>query len=160
VMKLVFALTYFISESHAVQIAPVIEEMGKRYGQDPYLISAVIRTESRFSRTACHRGAYGYMQIQSKSRKCSLLIKRDWKENIRRGVALMSWWEGYCTKHHKGHHWLLHYNQGFGKCPKGKRRCKRYERTPITSGKIGGYARRVLRTYRILKSRSARANEV
>ena len=165
-IKLVFAIAYFISKQHAAQLAPVIKEVGRQYRQDPYLISAVIQVESTFSRRACHKGAYGYMQVQTRYRKCT---HRAWlnawwqdlmsaKENIRRGTKLMAWWKRYCTKHHKGHHhWLLHYNQGFGKCP-GKTRCKLHERIPITTGKIGGYANRVLRLYRILKSRARSAH--
>jgi hypothetical protein len=166
-MKLAFALTYFISRLHANQLAPIIEEAGKQYRQDPYMISAVIRVESIFSKNACYRGAYGYMQVQTRYSRCTYqaFLHAGWldllstRKNIFRGTRLMMWWRNYCKKHHrgKGHHWLLHYNQGFGKCPPGKPRCRRHERIPITTGKIGGYADRVLHFYRILKDKASRA---
>jgi len=166
-MKLVFTIAYFITKLHAVQLAPVISDAGSKYGQDPYLIAAVIKVESRYRRTLCYKGAYGYMQVQIRDRSCSdqAMLKAKWlglhtaRRNIARGTQLMATWERWCKKHHKGHHWLLHYNQGFGVCPKRKRKCKASERIPITKGKVGGYAKRVLHVYKVLKARSRRANQ-
>lgn len=67
----------------------------------------------------------------------------------------MIWWKSWCLKHHShlpkslAHHWLLHYNQGFGICL--RKGCKKSERIPIIRGRIGGYARRVLGHYERLK---------
>jgi len=130
----------------------IISRESARYRLDPRLVRAVIRVESGYRRTLCYKGAYGYMQIQTSSRKCNLwgwleavaMGLFDAETNIRRGVKLMRMWRDYCTRvHHRGHHWLLHYNQGYGVCPHG-RYCPTAERIPILSGHVGGYARRVL----------------
>ena len=77
----------------------------------------------------------------------------DPRTNIRRGLKLMKWWKGWWMRYHRhdGYHWLLHYNQGWGRCPVGRRRCKRSERIPVRTGHIGGYADRVLKIYEELK---------
>ncbi|MHC4647371.1 MAG: hypothetical protein ACYTBJ_17915 [Planctomycetota bacterium] len=128
-----------------------------------------MKTESRFGRKACKRGAHGYMQVQLRSKSCDYqaYLRASWlnlyraMHNIDRGASLMKYWQTWCNKHHrhlaKRHHWLLHYNQGFGVCPKSNRRCKYRHRIPITTGKLGGYARRVLKSYHRLRS-LARAN--
>lgn len=166
-MKLIFALTYFITSSHAHKIAPIIHAAAERHDQDKYLISAVVQVESRFTRILCHKGAYGYMQIQIRDKSCShqAYLRAGWLNlhsawyNFDRGAALMAYWKNWCNKHHgKQHHWLLHYNQGYGKCPHGIRKCTLRQRLPIMTGEIGGYARRVLMVYRLLKARSRYAN--
>lgn len=170
-MKLVFALTLFLSYGSAKGLAPIIEGAGQRYGQDQYMISAVIHTESRFTRVLCHKGAYGYMQVQIGDRSCSYqaYLRAGWLDlhdtwhNIDRGTNLMRYWKDWCLKNHKRlskgkrHHWLLHYNQGYGQCPRGMKGCSLEQRIPVLDGDVGGYADRVLRTYKRLKSRANRA---
>lgn len=167
--RLVFALTLFMSNGQARQMSASIDRAATRYGMDKYLVAAVIHTESRFKSNLCYHGAFGYMQIQLPGRSCGkqATLRARWfnlenaDTNIDRGVRLMRTWKKWCKKHHshlkgkKRHHWLLHYNQGFGVCP--KKGCQKEDRIPVTSGHIGGYADRVLRTYYMLKERSLRA---
>ena len=140
---------------------PFIESEAKRHKIDPLLVVAVIWHESRFQPRACYRGAHGLMQIQLRSRSCRKsrraairkgLYRPD--RNIRRGLELMAWWKSWWERHPKRrrYHWLLHYNQGFGVCPARKKRCRASKRMPIRSGRIGKYARKILRTYAKLKS--------
>lgn len=137
-----------------------VRSESRRYGFDPLFVAAVIYQESRFNRKSCFRGSHGLMQIQLRPRSChktrkaaaALGLYRP-RANIRRGLKLMAWWRGWWLRHHrdKGYHWLLHYNQGFGRCPGGGRRCSAKKRIPIRSGKIGSYADRVLKIYEELK---------
>lgn len=140
----------------------IIRVEAKKYGFDPLLVAAVVYKESRFSNRACYRGSHGLMQIQLRPRSCKKSMSKavaqglyDPRKNIRRGLRLMAWWRSWWRKHHKndGYHWLLHYNQGFGRCPKNKPRCERSERIPVRTGKVGGYADRVLEVYRQLKKK-------
>jgi len=142
--------------------ASVILKESRKHGFDPLLTSAIMYRESRFKNGKCYRGSHGLLQVQLKvngSRTCkgTMAAARaqklyDARVNIHRALTLASFWRRWCLKNHKGHHhWLLHFNQGFGRCPKGKRRCKKSERIPILTGKIGGYARRVLKVYEQLK---------
>ena len=146
----------------AAQYADQINKYSRRYKFNPLLVSAVIYVESGFARSTCYRGAHGLMQIQLKPRSCSLTKAEAVRQglynpsvNIERGVQLMSWWRGWWRRHHqhKGYHWLLFYNQGFGKCPPGKTRCALKDRNPVTVGRAGGYAERVLEIYRGLRGR-------
>lgn len=135
--------------------APHIDAAAKRYGFDPYLVAAVIYKESRFKNRRCYKGSYGLMQIQlrkGRNRSCrstqvSATRQRlyDPRINIMRGVRLMYLWRKWTRSIDAPWHWLLNYNQGFGRCK--KKGCKRRERVPIQTGRIGGYARRVLKTY-------------
>jgi soluble lytic murein transglycosylase-like protein len=145
------------------QYMKIVRVEARRYGLDPLLVAAVIYKESRFTNRCCYRGSHGLMQIQlyeNGSRTCKATMAKavrlklyDPRTNIRRGLKLMAWWRGWWRKHHRndGYHWLLHYNQGFGRCPKSKPRCKKRERLPVRTGKVGGYADRVLKVYRKLK---------
>lgn len=142
-MELILALMMYTSESKALAIAPIIEDESERSGIDPLLVAAIIQKESTFENRACFRGAHGLMQIQTKSRSCSrraksrVLYLYNPRRNIRRGIRLMKWAKSYCKrKHHRRHHWLLHYNQGAKITTRGKR---------------GGYARRVLKIYKKIK---------
>jgi hypothetical protein len=130
-----------------------------KYGIDPLLVVAVIYGESRFRRSSCFHGSHGLMQVQLRPRSCSSTRDRaltqglyDSGVNIKRGVKLLWLWKRWCLRHHTGHHWLLHYNQGFGRCP--HRGCSRTERVPVITGKVGGYADRVLSVYRRIKEAS------
>lgn len=164
-MQLVHVITLFISYQHAQAISPVISEASKRYGLDPYLVSAVIKNESQYTPNLCFKGAFGYMQVQTRYRRCTkqAILRAKWRglyrtrKNIMTGAKLMRLWKDHCEKHHGKykHHWLLHYNQGFGYCPGKNKKCKAHERIPITWGKIGGYARRVLRYRDMLVSRAS-----
>jgi soluble lytic murein transglycosylase-like protein len=147
-------------QHRAKTYASAIVQESKRYRFDPLLVVSVVYHESRFNPRACTTGSHGLMQVQLKPRSCAKtralaraqgLFKPS--INIKRGMKLMSWWRGWCQKHHAGHdhHWLLHYNQGFGKCPKTNKRCKLRERIPITTGRVGGYAKRVLALYERIK---------
>ena len=138
----------------------IIRAESIKYGLDPLLVSAVVYKESKFDKDSCYRGAHGLMQIQIRPMSCerskgkALFIGLyNPRINIRRGVRLMAEWRRWWKSHHSKaeYHWLLHYNQGFGKCPKGKRHCKTEKRVPVRSGKIGGYAKRVLRIYKKIK---------
>lgn len=138
--------------------ASEILSSSKRYDLDPLLVAAVIYKESRFNPKCCYKGSHGLMQIQLRPRSCEGSMTAAVQQglytprlNIRRGVKLLAWWKNWWTLHHShdNYHWLLHYNQGFGKCPTP--RCKRSERIPITTDKIGGYADRILNTYHKLQ---------
>ena len=141
--------------------ASAIVQESKRYNIDPLLVVSVVYHESRFNQTACTTGSHGLMQVQLKPRSCEKTrataraqgLYRP-RTNIRRGMKLMVWWRNWCRKHHAGHnhHWLLHYNQGFGKCP-GRKRCKLAERIPLTTGRVGGYAARVLALYERIRKK-------
>ncbi len=146
-MELVLAIMLYVSEDRAFAIAPIIDEESKRAGVDPFLVAAIIQKESTFKRRACFRGAHGLMQIQTRSRSCSRKARRKaWRwyhprRNIRQGIRLMKWAKFHCRrKKHRRHHWLLHYNQGA---------------IVRTRGEIGGYAKRVLKIYKKMKSRQA-----
>lgn len=145
-MDLILALTIFLSQHHAKAVGPIIIDEARRRNMDPYLVAAVIRKESQFNNRTCFRGAHGLMQVQLQDRSCDkqAKLRAAWydlyspRHNIRRGIDLMVWARAYCEGHgHKGHHWLLHYNQG---------------KRVVTTGRIGGYARRVLEIYKRLKS--------
>lgn len=138
----------------------IVRAEAKKFGFDPLLVAAVIQKESKFRNGTCFRGSHGLMQIQLGKRSCKATMKQaqsqglyDPRMNIRRGLRLMRWWRSWWKKHHSrdGYHWLLHYNQGFGKCPKGRRGCKKEERVPVRTGDVGGYADRVLEIYEGLK---------
>lgn len=148
----------------AAQYAKPIQAAAIKYNFDPLLIAAVVHQESRFTRRCCFRGSYGLMQVQLKPRDCKLSEERAVREglyspkiNIMRGVRLLSFWRRWWRKNGSRsfglrgyaaeHAYLLHYNQGFGKCPKGMRGCSWAKRTPISVGRIGGYALRVVAAY-------------
>ena len=159
-MNIILLLSILIPEWQAREIGPIIGDVSARYKIDPLLVSAVIYRESRFKNNLCFHGAHGLMQVQLKRKSCDkqgmlraqYLNLYDDRINIGRGVKLLAFWKKWCKDSgHSGHHWLLHYNQGFGHCPRGEKKCPARDRTPITRGKIGGYARRVLRTYHLLK---------
>lgn len=121
---------------------------------DPLLVAAVAYKESQFETDLCFHGAYGLMQVQTLSRKCGQNRElTDINTNVKIATDLMHYWRWYHNRmKHTGHHWLLHYNQGFGKCVDGGKKCHPNERQVITTGKIGGYADRVLKIYkRLLK---------
>lgn len=135
----------------------LIEVESRRYNFDPLLVAAVIYVESRFDRTACHKGAHGLMQIQLRPRSCRRSRRKarvqglyNPRVNIRRGLKLMAWWRDWWKKHprRRRFHWLLFYNQGYGRCPRSTPRCPARKRIPVTTGRIGSYARKVMRAYR------------
>jgi len=141
----------------AVPYAKAINYYANIHEFDPLLVVAVMYKESRFKNRCCYRGSYGLMQIQLKERSCEKTeaealrrkLYNPWV-NIRDGVRMMAWWRKWGKG--KSYHWLLHYNQGFGKCIDGGKECKFSKRKPITTGKIGGYAIRVLEIYQRLKT--------
>ena len=155
-------VTLYALSSHSPHMS-IVRVESEKSGFDPLLVAAVIYHESKFSSRACFRGAHGLMQIQLKvggKRTCAatkaLAMKRrlyDPRTNIREGLRLMGWWRGWWKKHHSNadYHWLLFYNQGFGRCPPGKKRCPVRERNPVTTGRRGGYADRVLEIYDFLQ---------
>ena len=158
----IVVLQTLISPAQARDLGPVIYEMSRQANEDPYLIAGIIYVESRFKPGICFKGAFGLMQIQLERRKdCSInsRLRAEWldlkdpRTNIRRGIQLVKLWRNWCKKHHNSHHWLLHYNQGFGRCPKRRCRCSRRERIPLTFGRVGGYARRVLEVASTLRAR-------
>jgi soluble lytic murein transglycosylase-like protein len=131
--------------------AQLIVDESARYKIDPLLTSAIIYRESRFTTNHCYRGAYGLMQVQTKSKQC--LASHIWqqqKPNITEGLRLAAYWRQWCKRNKHTHHWLLHYNQGFGRC--SKKRCFHREKLVIETGHVGGYARRVLAVYRWFRS--------
>jgi soluble lytic murein transglycosylase-like protein len=139
----------------AESYAPYIEAAAKKYDFDPLLIAAVIHKETKFQRKKCYRGSHGLMQIQLRAgrlRTCAATWPAAYqkklytpKVNILRGTKLMYYWRRWTHSIGADWHWLLNYNQGFGRCR--KRGCKRRERVPIQTGKVGGYAKRVLKIY-------------
>ena len=162
-MRLAIILVQFAGQQ-AGGLAPIIRDAAAKYDQDPYLVASVIEVESDYRGSICHKGAFGLMQVQTKYHSCNEVSRLRAEElnllnpraNIERGAKLMRLWKNFCTKHHDGgHHWLLHYNQGYGVCPNGKRRCRKKNRTPITEGHVGGYADRVLHVRSLLKHAEA-----
>jgi len=151
--------------SFPAQYVKIFMEEAPKFGIEPRLAMSVAFKESRFKNGVCFRGSHGLMQIQLRSkrgRSCAATMGKakkmrlyDPRTNIRRGLHLMRMWKRWWLKHHRydGYHWLLHYNQGYGRCPKGKRKCSASERIPVRTGKRGGYADRVLKIYRQLKKR-------
>lgn len=142
-MDLILVLMAYMSTQKAFAIAPIIEDEARRGNVDPVLVSAIIQKESTFKNRACFRGAHGLMQVQVKSRSCSKAARAKARKlyvprrNIRTGIKLMKWAKNYCKKKkHRGHHWLLHYNQGA------------YVKT---WGKAGKYAKKVFRIYKRMK---------
>mgnify|MGYP001183347935 CR=1 FL=1 len=145
----------------SAQYAEPIARYAEKYEFDPLLVAAVVYQESRFRNSICYTGSHGLMQVQLKPRSCPLTMAEARRQglyepgvNVERGVRLMSWWRGWWRRHHKddGYHWLLHYNQGFGRvCPWPYSSCGRTEKIPVTTGKVGGYADRVLQIYRKLR---------
>ena len=120
---------------------------------DPPLVLAVMRVESRFRHHGfCYRGAYGIMQLQVKGRReCNARSRRaaerggylDLATNVRLGVKALGYWRRWCeSRKHRGHHWLLHYNQGYGRCPKGRERCRAAERR--VDPRLDRYSKKVL----------------
>ena len=155
-LALVLRLAWPWSADYAEPVAAA----ARKYKLDPLLVSAVIYGESRFSPAACRNGSHGLMQVQLKPRSCSSTLLDALSQglyvpeiNIDRGAKLMAWWRGWWRRHHQhdGYHWLLHYNQGFGRCP-SDRKCRLRDRIPVTSGRLGGYAERVLKIYRMLQA--------
>ena len=143
----------------------IVHAEAKKYGFDPLLVAAVAYKESRFRNRVCFKGSHGLMQIQLLPRSCKGSMSEavrlglyDPRKNIRKGLQIMSLWRRWWRKHRDkdSFHWLQCYNQGFGKCPRGKSCCGRSERIPITTGKVGGYADRVLKIYQQLKKSRSR----
>lgn len=156
---LIKALMMYVGLSQAQVYGPLFIEAGEKFGLDPFLIAAVAYKETRLTPNKCYKGAHCIMQIQLKGRSCKSsmdeAIKRrlyDPRECIFAGAKMMSAWRKYYRKYHDGkpYHWLLHYNQGRGRCKRvnGKRQaCENADRNVITTGKIGGYAQRVMGIY-------------
>lgn len=130
-------------------------------GVDPLLTAAIIYSESRFQKHACKNGSHGLMQVQMRPRSCKLTLAAaqaaglyESRINIRKGLKLAVWWRSWWERHHSadGYHWLLHFNQGFGRvCPWPLYRCDREDLIPVTTGRIGQYAEKVLKVYRKLR---------
>lgn len=128
---------------------------------DPLLTAAIIYSESRFKKRACHNGSHGLMQVQLRPRDCKRTLAAaeaaglyTARGNLKRGLKLAAWWRRWWQKHHadEGYHWLLHFNQGFGKvCPWPYYVCDKEQLIPVTTGKVGQYAKKVLRVYRQLQ---------
>jgi len=125
-----------------------------KHGFNPLLVAAVVKQESKFRNGICHQGAHGLMQIQLQPRSCERTMEVAKEEglyqpamNIKRGVEIMTLWRGWVEKTGMQHHWLLNFNQGYGRCPRGVRRCDLRDRRPVDTG----YARRVLSTYRMFR---------
>lgn len=128
---------------------------------DPLLTAAIIYSESRFQKQACRTGSHGLMQVQMRPRSCPRTLTAATAEglyaprvNIQRGLKLAVFWRDWWRKHHAddGYHWLLHFNQGFGRvCPWPYYRCGLRDRIPVTTGRVGQYATKVLKVYRKLR---------
>ena len=154
-MKIV-SLVLGLLNSGAPAQADLFVQLSAKFDFDPLLVIAVAWKESRLRNGHCFRGSHGLMQIQLRGRSCrgtkaEADKKRlyDPRSNLTRGLELMSYWRKWGRG--RSYHWLLHYNQGFGLCPDGGKRCSFRRRVPIQTGRIGGYADRVLRFYRRLK---------
>lgn len=132
---------------------------------DPLLTAAIIYSESRFNTRACRHGSHGLTQVQLRPRSCARTLAAakaaglyEPRLNIRRGLKLVVFWRSWWQKQHAedGYHWLLHYNQGFGRvCPWPYYRCGRKDLIPVTTGKVGQYAKKVLKVYRRLRALKA-----
>ena len=70
-----------ISTKDEIELADAIVEQSRAYGLDPYLVLAVMKTESTFnSRARSHKGAMGIMQIlPSTAREVAGNIGMEWK---------------------------------------------------------------------------------
>lgn len=141
-----------------VQYAEWIAAQSKQHDVDPLLVAAVMWKESRFQNGQCLRGSHGLMQIQLRGRSCAKTMARahelrlyDPQENIRRGVEAMRYWRGWCHSQKHDHHWLYHYNQGFGACPASKPQCVARDRRVFTDGRARGYVESILGIFNKLK---------
>lgn len=138
--------------------AKPIYKYSKMYGVDPLIATAVIWKESQFRRGLCARGDHGLMQIHLNPPSCKETMSdareaglyKPWK-NIQMGVKMMAGWKSWVKKIDAKHHWLLNYNQGYGKCPRGRTRCSAEDRRPVQHGWAGGYDDRVMAIYSKLK---------
>ena len=117
-----------------------IKIVSLRYGIDPYLIKAMIRTESDFDRNAISKhGAQGLMQLMpGTARDLNVVNPFDPKENIDGGVryfrAILDSFEGNLPLS------LAAYNAG----PNLVKRCQRIPAIPETVD----YVKRVLSYYK------------
>jgi len=141
-----------------VEFAPVIAAQSAKYDVDPLIVVAVMWKESRFNKEACYRGSHGLMQIQLRGRSCEKTVVQarslklyDPEENIRRGVEAMRSWRNWCRSQKHDHHWLYHYNQGYGSCPEDKPKCRAQERRVFTGGRARGYVESILGIFNRLK---------
>jgi hypothetical protein len=145
------------------QYAEGIATQSAKHKLDPLLVAAVMYHESRYKSDVCYRGSHGLMAIQLRGRSCQKtkaeaerLRLYDPEENIRRGVELLANARSWCRSQGHDHHWLLHYNQGYGACPDDKPVCTARERRVATTGRAGDYARKVLSTFRRLQKIKAK----
>ena len=138
--------------------AASIQKESVKYGLDPLLVTAVMFKESRFKNYACYKGAHGLMQIQIKPKRCSqytlaLAASKGLylpTKNIKEGVKLLYQWKRWCKYKRCNYSYLLHYNQGFGKCISGKRYCKTINRVPVLVGKKLNYSLDIMKYYKNL----------
>ena len=141
--------------------AEAIYQESLEAGVDPLLTAAIIYSESRFQKRACRNGSHGLTQVQMRPRSCERTLAAakaaglyEPRTNIRQGLRLAVFWRDWWRKHHAGagYHWLLHYNQGFGRvCPWPYYRCERRDLIPVTTGRVGQYAKKVLKVFRQLR---------
>jgi len=66
--------------------------------------------------------------------------------NVLAGMELMHYWRAWCTSQRHDHHWLYHYNQGFGTCPVGTTECLAADRQVAVDGRYKLYVESILRT--------------
>jgi len=150
-----FALAINISNADA---ATIIHE-SKQYKFDPLLTSAIVYKESQFQNVLCYMGAHGLMQVQVPVHNCGkhsyylaeAMNLYSIRGNLKEGLRLAQYWKQWCKRNNHMHHWLLHFNQGFGHCNLPAKRCKYKDREVITTGIRGGYPQRVLYIYNKLK---------
>lgn len=154
---LVFVLTSGIHSTYPPipknRAVKIVKATCQYYNKDPLLLLAVLAKETEFNPYRCYKGAHGIGQIQLRPHSCRRTKKLakhlglyNIKVGIRKAVGLLNLWKRYCKKYHSwSHPWLLHYNQGMGRCPRNNPKCSRYQRVPITKGHVGGYAKRILK---------------
>jgi len=145
------------------QYAEWIDAQSTKHHLDPLLVTAVMYHESGFRQNVCYRGSHGLMAIQLRGRSCEKTKAEaerqklyNPEENIRRGVEILAASRSWCLGQKHDHHWLLHYNQGYGSCPTNRPKCVARERQVSTTGRAGDYARKVLGTFRRLQKIKAK----
>jgi len=120
--------SYSTSSSKMERIVAAAKKYGKEYNLDPYLILAVIKTESNFNPNACsYANCRGLMQISyayAKSWKIDRSRLYEIEYNIYHGTRLLSTW--FIKQMGNTYDGLRAYNQGVAGAKKSSSNGKSY----------------------------------